>query len=322
MELNTANTPSSPASISDLCATNRDEKQELNRITQGGPIARPIGHLALKGTAKNWVAGKLRIVIEVRNGNTIKGMASSETNVVYDHKSEYVAGDVIMITAPEGARHLIAQTDPNIAESLVYLPECVMAYTVPLGEKLAAFNPKAFRGSSHIIKVRAAEESEIYAYRNLALNPMDTRGSINYFPHAKANFVTQDRSCLEARNAIDGCTENNGHGNYPYQSWGGGKRDDLTFEVDFGRNVEIDKITLYLRADFAKDHDTYWESMNVIFSDDSTMPIKLARTSKPQTFSFTAKKTSWVRLVNLKQPSLPLGFAALSEIEVYGKETR
>ena len=30
--------------------------------TQGGPLARPIGRLALKGTAKNWVAGKLRIV--------------------------------------------------------------------------------------------------------------------------------------------------------------------------------------------------------------------------------------------------------------------
>ena len=48
--------------FSDLCTINRYEKQELNRITQGGPIARPIGHLALKGSAKNWVAGKLRIV--------------------------------------------------------------------------------------------------------------------------------------------------------------------------------------------------------------------------------------------------------------------
>ena len=47
--------------FSDLCTINRYEKQELNRI-QGGPIARPIGHLALKGSAKNWVAGKLRIV--------------------------------------------------------------------------------------------------------------------------------------------------------------------------------------------------------------------------------------------------------------------
>jgi len=30
--------------------------------TQCSPFARPIGNLALKGTAKNWVAGKPRIV--------------------------------------------------------------------------------------------------------------------------------------------------------------------------------------------------------------------------------------------------------------------
>ena len=32
---------------------NRYEKQELNHITQGEPIAGPIGHLTLKSTANN-----------------------------------------------------------------------------------------------------------------------------------------------------------------------------------------------------------------------------------------------------------------------------
>ena len=48
--------------FSELRTTNRYEKQELNHSTQGGAITRPSGPLALKGTAKNWVAGKHRIV--------------------------------------------------------------------------------------------------------------------------------------------------------------------------------------------------------------------------------------------------------------------
>jgi len=262
------------------------------------------------------------IKIEVKNKDLTKGKTSGAATITYNYNNEYVSGDIINITAPESVKHLIVQTDPNIVESLIYLPESIMTYTAPTGEKLNAFSPDAFRGSSHIIKARIAGESEIYAYRNLALNSMDQRGSVNYFPHAKANFVNGDMVCLEERNAIDGLTENDRHGNYPWQSWGGGARDDLQFKVSFGRKIETDKITFYLRADFANDHDTYWESLNIEFSDGATVPIRLEKTGKPQTFTFPPKNTFWVSLLDLKQPSLPLSFAALTEIEVYGKEIR
>ena len=67
------------------------------------------------------------------------------------------------------------------------------------------------------------------------------------------------------RNAIDGVLENKGHGNFPYHSWAGGARDDLEYYVDFGTEVEVEKLVFYLRADFP--HDTYWKNIDIEFSD-------------------------------------------------------
>ena len=70
---------------------------------------------------------------------------------------------------------------------------------------------------------------------------------------------------LFERNAIDGVLENKGHGNFPYHSWAGGARDDLEYYVDFGTEVEVEKLVFYLRADFP--HDTYWKNIDIEFSD-------------------------------------------------------
>ena len=53
-----------------------------------------------------------------------------------------------------------------------------------------------------------------------------------------------------ARNAIDGFKENRHHGGWPNQSWGPEKRNDLWWQVNFGREVEIDKLVITIRADF------------------------------------------------------------------------
>jgi hypothetical protein len=259
------------------------------------------------------------LAVEVRNTDAILGTASGSQCVEFKYKKEYAVGDVIRITLPAGMRYLVAQVDSELPESLVYLPEGVMEYNVPCGDQLLAYPPKAFRGLNHCIKARLAGESEVLSYRNLALNSMDYRDNERFFPHAKANFVNTDHPCLEARNAIDGCVENHKHGYYPYQSWSGGKRDDLEFLLDFGRNIEIDKVVLFLRAEFENGHDTFWKSMIIQFSNGSSLPIELEKTNHPQTFSFPKKTISWLRLEKLVQPSLPLGFAALTEIEIYGK---
>ncbi len=52
---------------------------------------------------------------------------------------------------------------------------------------------------------------------------------------------------------------------FPYHSWAGGARDDLEYYVDFGTEVEVEKLVFYLRADFP--HDTYWKNIDIEFSD-------------------------------------------------------
>ena len=42
--------------------------------------------------------------------------------------------------------------------------------------------------------------------------------------------------------AFDGVLVNKGHGNFPYHSWAGGARDDLEYYVDFGTEVEVEKL--------------------------------------------------------------------------------
>ncbi len=100
---------------------------------------------------------------------------------------------------------------------------------------------------------------------------------------------------------------------------GAGLRDDLEFEIDFGRIVEVDEIAVILRADYKDDHDINWESGNIVFSDGSQMPIEMTKTTDPQVFSFEPKKVSWVKL-NKLQRELSSAYSALSQIEVFGKD--
>ncbi len=49
---------------------------------------------------------------------------------------------------------------------------------------------------------------------------------------------------------------NNSHGSYPYESWGINQQLDAALTVDFGREVEVDRIDITIRCDFP--HDSYW----------------------------------------------------------------
>jgi len=206
-----------------------------------------------------------------------------------------------------------------VVESFIYAPESKFQYDIPYDEKLRAYHPEAFKGDFHKITVRAARQDEISEYKNLALNGLDKHQEINYYPHAYANVVTRNEACFEPRNAIDGVKDNSSHGDYPYQSWGGGLRDDLEFTLYFGRDVEVDKVVLYLRADYKKDHDTNWETGTFEFSDGSRIPISMIKTAEPQVYSFTAKRINWLKLTEIRRP-VSSAFAALTQIEAYGRE--
>lgn len=154
------------------------------------------------------------------------------------------------------------------------------------------------------------------AYRNLAVNPSDVQGYARSWPHASSNSEYHGMAAFAARNAIDGKTANTGHGpNFP--SWGPDKLKGLWWKVDMGRLVEIDKIMLYIRADFP--HDDHWESATIEFSDGTKESIKINKTAGPQEIKFDKRIVSWLKLTDLVETE-PLGWCGLGEVEVWGRD--
>ena len=80
------------------------------------------------------------------------------------------------------------------------------------------------------------------------------------------NYVTRGEPCFFERNAIDGVLENMWPWKFSVSFFGQAvQRDDLEYYVDFGTEVEVEKLVFYLRADFP--HDTYWKNIDIEFSD-------------------------------------------------------
>ena len=232
---------------------------------------------------------------------------------------EFEPGDRFRLET-DGAEFVKLALAPTLAPSVVYLPDGVFEFEIPFDrERTACYAPGTFDGDTHRVRAWELSDAEIYGERMISLNSHDRHNVAKYFPHAVANFVTREDPCFFERNAIDGITDNEGHGIYPFHSWGGGLREDLEYEVDFGAEVEVDRVTIYLRADFP--HDTYWKEAELEFSDKSRIPLTLRGTKDGQTFEVPKKKTRTVKLTGFRQQRLEdgsLSFAALSQIEIYG----
>ena len=145
----------------------------------------------------------------------------------------------------------------------------------------------------------------------------DAQPHAGAYPHATTNSECRGEPVFAARCVVDGSADNRGHGPWPYQSWGPDQRRDLWLKVDFGRSVEISRLVLSIRADFP--HDAWWRSATLEFSDGSRQPIALTNDPVRQTFDFAPRRVTWARLCDLAQPE-PLGWAAISEMEVWGAD--
>lgn len=249
-----------------------------------------------------------------RLGNT-KFVSSDEDYTGLAVTSEYEEGDRIVLETSEKNIHVWLQVDDAMGPSFVYITGNV-EYTVPFGEKRINLSPKVFSGSRHYLFARTAREEEVYAWRNLALNPCDTHADNNCFPHASANVETRGESVFAARNAIDGICENRSHGEWPYASWGINRQADAAMKIEFGREVETDRIVLYTRADFP--HDSWWTQVTLTFSDGSTIDWPLEKSRHGQILEFEKKYITWVEISNLIKAEDESPFPALSQIEVYG----
>jgi hypothetical protein len=278
------------------------------------------------------IGGKapLRIAVEDSNGIEIGGAdilasSSSPTSASLLFKHEYRQGDRIVLSGPQ---HLAVKLDGNMPECLLYLADSdrsSFVYEVPLGraeqQTGSAYAPESFSGETHRIEVHVPDKSERRGYRNLALNPCDLLrpedGPAQAYPHSSTNSYSRNLYDFAARNAIDGILLNGHHGVWPYQSWGPGLRLDLWWKLEFGRQVELNKIRLMVRADFP--HDSYWKSAVVEFSDGSRLPLQIGPSPELQEFPFSKRKVSWFRIANLV-PEDPARWCSFIEVEAWGHD--
>lgn len=251
-----------------------------------------------------------------RNEKTV-AVSRGEREVNLAVAREYQEGDRILLEIPEKEQFLWLRYDDALEKSLVFMKGNGV-YHIPFGEKRINLAPKAFCGDRHLISVRAARDFEIASYRNLALNPNDQHGNQTCYPHASANVETRGESVFAAQNAIDGITANGCHGAWPYASWGINQNPNAEMKLDFGREVEIDRIVIYLRADFP--HDNWWKSALVTFSDESSMELSFQKTECGQEFTFDKKIVSWLKFARLIPAEDNSPFPALTQIEIYGKD--
>lgn len=239
---------------------------------------------------------------------------ASEALLCFDR--DYAEGDVIVIESD--AAHLWLQPDISVIPGEVYLPGGLMTWRVPCGEHRLAYRPGAFTEGRHIVSARAMTAEEIASERCLSRNPADLRGDTDFFPHCTANVETRNESVFAARNVIDGLRYNTFHGEWPFESWGIGAREDAWCLLDLGREAALSRMALTLRADFP--HDAYWVRGQVELSDGAIIDFPLERTGERQSIDLGGRRARWLRLQSLVKSDDPSAFPALRQWEVFGHD--
>ena len=228
----------------------------------------------------------------------------------------YNPGDNIQLEVRSAGSFFEIQLEDSMQPAIVYLSGDTLRFDIPFDEQRAPYSPKAFTGKLHMITAKQADESVIYAHRNLALNPYDGTAIRHVYPHASANIETRGEAVFAARNTIDGIYANSFHGEYPYTSWGINRDPQAALKIDLGVPCLVDEVHLTLRADFP--HDNYWTGATLDFSDGGSETVDLVRSPLPQSFYFSERKVQWVVLHELIQSDDPSPFPALTQIELWG----
>lgn len=251
----------------------------------------------------------------LKDNGVTKFVSHGEEETYLVATSEYEEGDRIVLEYTGEPTYVWFQADDAMGASLLYMTDN-FEVKVPFGELRTGYSPKSFSGSMHYLYARAATEEEIYAYRNQAINVYDSHENTTVYPHASANVETRNEAVFAARNAIDGIKANSSHGEWPYDSWGINRNPDACLRIDFGHEIETDKVILYLRADFP--HDNWWNEVTLEFSDGSNVVGHLEKKATGQTIKFDKKKVTWIELKKLIKAETESPFPALTQMEVYG----
>ena len=251
----------------------------------------------------------------LRQGQVIAS-ASGERAASLLYRGTYQPGDEIRFEA--GYSRARVTVDQAVAPARVFIENGGFTYRVPIGgDSALVYAPGAFAGDVHLIDIRP---DELNSYRNIAENPADQRGETSAYPHATANVETRGESVFAARNVIDGLHIADGHGAWPYGSWGIGERTDAELTLDFGREVEVNTMVLWLRADFP--HDAYWVCGAVTLSDGTRIDFPLLGIDGPQRVELGTHTIRYLKLHSLVKCDKPSAFPALRQLEVFGRDVR
>ena len=176
------------------------------------------------------------------------------------------------------------------------------------------------------ISARYPTAEELETVRNLAVNPFDvTTKAAKSYPHVYSNN-NYNQAEFGAHCAIDGFKTNNAHGTYPNQSWGPNatvKPTDV-FTIDFGRDVVVNELVIYLRGDFVTSghsHDAYYSEITVKFTDGTELTFNLTKTRNAQTLDLQGKTTSSVTITGfVTDKTNSDGWTGFAEVEVNGHD--
>ncbi len=250
---------------------------------------------------------------------TILCEAEGERTVNLDIKDHvYEEGDhLVFDTGSDQPDTVMVSPDESLPEAELYVTGGSFTYQIPAGEETMRFSPNAFAGNKHLVSMRKPLDIEVTYPRDLALNPMDQHKIEGVYPHVTATAETRGEFVFHARNVVNGCTANSGHGEWPYMSWGVNLDPTAVLRVDFGRPIVTNLIALRIRADFP--HDSFWTSADVVFSDGSSITWALEKTGEEQLLTFADKETTFIELKNLVKSPDSSTFPALSCLRVFGK---
>ncbi len=253
--------------------------------------------------------------IQIIRGSNVIASASGEKEAQLLFGGKYELGDEIRFVTDY--EYAVVQVDQAVKPARVYLPTKEFTFRLPLeGINPAVYAPGTFMGDKHVCSIKP---DTVRSYRNLAENAVDQRGDVTCYPHATANVETRNESWFCARNVIDGEHIADGHGPWPYGSWGIGARTDAELTLDFGREVEIDRLVLYLRADFP--HDAYWIQGTALLDDGFEITFPLEGINGPQEICFSGKhRIRSMKLYKLIKCDNPSAFPSLRQLEVYGTD--
>ncbi|MDD4872232.1 MAG: hypothetical protein PHR77_16885 [Kiritimatiellae bacterium] len=146
--------------------------------------------------------------------------------------------------------------------------------------------------------------------RNLAVNEDAYSYHLRSYPRVTSNSHYRYRPEFSPNHVIDGKRSMDRY-------WRPARRTDLWLMVEFGREVEAEKVVIILHQDDGQART--WTDAALEFSNGQKVAVEFKNTSEPQEFSFPHQKCTWVKLVDLHQ-RFPLVDNGIVELEVYGKD--